>query len=339
MSHSRERSEKICLNCNTPLSGRFCHVCGQENVEPRESIWSIITHFFNDITHFDGKFFRTVGLLIAKPGFLPLEFINGRRASYLHPIRLYIFTSAVFFLVFYAVWTPAIKNMIANDDDSDFYKKYGVPSREVTPGQIPSPSDVILGPLDTIAAVSARETDYESVAAYDSAQKALPVEERAGWINRNITIGLIKRSNKYGGRSSDIRDSIIEDFTHSLPYLLFVTLPICALFLQMLYFRNKNNVYAGNAIFLVYLYVFTFLVLLIYILLGYLKGTYNLGWLEWIRIILLLYIFYYAVKAMRRYYGQGRLVTILKFLVYNILAFVSVFFLFIMFLLLSVIKV
>lgn len=339
MSHSRERSEKICLNCNTPLSGRFCHVCGQENIEPRESIWSIIAHFFNDITHFDGKFFKTVGLLIRKPGFLPLEFINGRRADYVHPIRLYIFTSAVFFLVFYAVWTPAIKNMIADDENSEFSREYGVPSREVTPGQIPSPSDVILGPLDTIAAVTARERNFKTVAEYDSVQKTLPLEERDGWISRNITRGLIKRSNKYGGRSAEIRDSIIEDFTHSLPYLLFVTLPVCAIFLQLLFYRNKNNVYAGNAIFLVYLYVFTFLMLLVYILLGYLEGTYHLGWLEWLRIILLLYIFYYAVKAMRRYYGQSRVATFFKFVVYNFLALVSVFFLFIIFLLLSVIKV
>src|SRR4029079_10879844 len=109
VSHSRERSEKTCLNCNAQLHGRFCHVCGQENTDPRESFWSITTHFFNDITHFDGKFFSTVGKLLVKPGFLPSEFIRGRRASYLHPIRLYVFTSAIFFIIFYAVLAPSIE--------------------------------------------------------------------------------------------------------------------------------------------------------------------------------------------------------------------------------------
>ncbi|RYG30469.1 MAG: DUF3667 domain-containing protein [Chitinophagaceae bacterium] len=325
VSHARERAEKICLNCNTELAGRYCHVCGQENIEPRESIWGVITHFFNDITHFDGKFFKTVGKLIARPGLLPLEYINGRRADYLHPIRLYVFTSAVFFLVFYTVWTPAIKNMVAQNTKT-----------EVTPNEVPSLKDVVRKPMDSIGAVYDREAEYRSLEAYDSSQQTLPAAERDGWFTQKVTKGFIKRSIQYDGKGEGIRDSIIEDFTHKLPYLLFVSLPICALFLTLLFFRNKNNLYAGNAIFLVYLYVFTFLMLLVYILFGYLKTAYHMGWLEWVRILLLLYIFYYAAKAMRRYYGQGRFITFLKFMVYNFLALVTVFCLFIMFLLLSV---
>src|SRR5688500_18211338 len=115
VSHSRERSEKTCLNCNAQLHGRFCHVCGQENTDPRESLWSIITHFFNDITHFDGKFFKTAGNLLVRPGFLPQEFLKGRRARYLHPIRLYVFTSAVFFLVFYSFPAASITAAMSSD--------------------------------------------------------------------------------------------------------------------------------------------------------------------------------------------------------------------------------
>ncbi|RYY15778.1 MAG: DUF3667 domain-containing protein, partial [Chitinophagaceae bacterium] len=89
MSHSKERSEKDCLNCGTIVQGRFCQVCGQENIEPKETLWGLVSHFFQDITHFDGKFFSTGKLLIRRPGFLPKEYISGRRARYLHPIRMY----------------------------------------------------------------------------------------------------------------------------------------------------------------------------------------------------------------------------------------------------------
>jgi ribosomal protein L40E len=102
VSHLPERKEKICLNCNAELQGRFCHQCGQENLEPKESLWHLITHFFNDITHFDGKFFSTSKLLLFRPGFLPAEYMKGRRASYLNPIRMYVFTSAFFFLLFFS---------------------------------------------------------------------------------------------------------------------------------------------------------------------------------------------------------------------------------------------
>ena len=71
MSHGSERKEKNCLNCNARVFGRYCHVCGQENVEPRETAWHLVVHFFNDITHFEGKFSKAIRYLLFRPGFLP----------------------------------------------------------------------------------------------------------------------------------------------------------------------------------------------------------------------------------------------------------------------------
>ncbi|HSZ86319.1 MAG TPA: DUF3667 domain-containing protein [Puia sp.] len=116
MSHLKERKERICLNCNANLYGRYCHVCGQENLELKETVWHLTTHFFNDITHFDGKFFSTVKLLITKPGFLSKEYMIGRRASYLNPIRMYVFTSAIFFLIFFSL---AVGNKMVNFNVKD----------------------------------------------------------------------------------------------------------------------------------------------------------------------------------------------------------------------------
>ena len=106
MSHRPERKEKNCLNCGTTVQGKYCHVCGQENVEPKETFLGMVTHFFNDITHFDGKFFTTLKDLLFKPGFLSAEYMKGRRMRYLNPIRMYVFTSAIFFLIFFSVTDP-----------------------------------------------------------------------------------------------------------------------------------------------------------------------------------------------------------------------------------------
>jgi hypothetical protein len=106
VSHLKERKEKNCLNCQTTVIGRYCHECGQENLEPKETVWHLVQHFFNDITHFDGKFFATVKLLLRKPGFLSAEYIAGRRMSYLNPIRMYVFTSAFFFIILFSLKKP-----------------------------------------------------------------------------------------------------------------------------------------------------------------------------------------------------------------------------------------
>jgi hypothetical protein len=98
------------------VQGRFCQACGQENLEPKETIWHFITHFFYDITHFDGKFFSTVKYLIAKPGFLSKQYIAGKRVTYLHPIRMYVFTSAFFFIIFFSLF-KAERLMQSSDED------------------------------------------------------------------------------------------------------------------------------------------------------------------------------------------------------------------------------
>ncbi len=62
------------------LYGRYCHQCGQKNLEPKETVGHLVLHFFNDVTHFDGKFFSTVKYLLRKPSFLSAEYTVGRRA-------------------------------------------------------------------------------------------------------------------------------------------------------------------------------------------------------------------------------------------------------------------
>ena len=106
MSHRPERKEKNCLNCGTTVIGRYCHVCGQENHPTSQSVWGFITHFVSDIFHFDGKFFSTLRQLLFRPGKIPREYVEGKRTRYLDPVKMYLFTSAFFFLIFFTVANP-----------------------------------------------------------------------------------------------------------------------------------------------------------------------------------------------------------------------------------------
>src|ERR1035437_3260277 len=127
LSRLPQRKEKNCLNCGTQVIGNFCHNCGQENIEPKETVWHLVTHFFEDMTHFDGKFFTSLKDLIIKPGFLSKEYMIGRRVRYLNPIRMYLFTSAIFFLIFFSLYkidenTIKVNDGIENKTFSEIYK-------------------------------------------------------------------------------------------------------------------------------------------------------------------------------------------------------------------------
>jgi hypothetical protein len=119
LSHGQHRKENNCLNCGAEVIGKFCHNCGQPNIEPKETVWQLINHFFADITHFDGKIFSSLRLVILKPGFLSKQYILGKRMSYLHPIRMYLFVSAIFFLIFFSVVKINEKNIGATNYTSE----------------------------------------------------------------------------------------------------------------------------------------------------------------------------------------------------------------------------
>jgi len=100
VQHKNRRKATICPNCEAILNpdANFCSVCGQENHEPTHiSIGHLLYETIEGIWHFDSKFWTTFKSIFTKPGQLSLDFLEGRRARYVPPIRLYIFVSAFFF--------------------------------------------------------------------------------------------------------------------------------------------------------------------------------------------------------------------------------------------------
>lgn len=358
MSHYKEREEKVCLNCNAALSGRFCHQCGQENIEPRETVWGLITHFFNDITHFDGKFFTSLKYLIRKPGFLPAEFRRGRRASYLNPIRMYVFSSAVFFLIFYNVFSIE-KSFSAEDFIQKADKKVFTQLKEAAYKDAETREDSmridsglallregvlsnskkampkdngkkVIDSFDNGVKVSALEfdEDYESREQYDSVQKARPESERDNWFERQLRYKNIDLTEKYGHNEKLMWSEVGNKFLHMFPYMLFISLPLYAIFLKLLYRRKKDFYYVDHIMFLIYLYIFTFIFLLIYFGVDALNKWLDSGWIRLLLTGYFLYGIYYTFRAMRNFYQQGFWKTFLKFSILNFLALITLIFLF-----------
>ena len=93
------RKENDCLNCGSTIQGKFCSNCGQENLEIHESFGHLMNHAISDYFHFDHQFFNTIKPLLFKPGYLTNEYMAGKRVKYLHPVKMYIFISIVYFLL------------------------------------------------------------------------------------------------------------------------------------------------------------------------------------------------------------------------------------------------
>ncbi len=84
-----------CANCGTGLAGPYCWHCGQHVADYHRSVWRFLSDFLDNTFCWDNKFLRTLTPLVRQPGFLTQEFMAGRRVQYVHPLRLFLFTSAV----------------------------------------------------------------------------------------------------------------------------------------------------------------------------------------------------------------------------------------------------
>jgi hypothetical protein len=338
LSHLPQRIERDCLNCGTYVVGRYCHGCGQENIEPKESLWHLGVHLFGDITHFDGKFFASLKDLILKPGFLSKEYMLGKRASYLNPIRMYLFTSFVFFLVFFSIFKVDENSFMGinkNDIDQMDSVKIKELSRELNNGN-PLTKDELKKKI-TSASISFGPTKYKSKEEYDSLLKA--GAEKHNWFIRKLTYKNIEINEKYHDNKGMAAVNLIDKLQHSIPQMLFVLLPLFALFLKGLYIKRKNYYYTDHAIFTVHFYIFVFIEMLLIFGINKISAVTGALWLQYINLTLVLVLLFYLYKAMRNFYGQNRFKTILKyFLLLFSFLFIG-FFLFIIFFLISVFEI
>ena len=116
MSKKTYRKDKTCLNCKYVVENKFCPNCGQENTDTRKTFHHLFLHFFEDLTHYENAFWRTIKNLLFRPASLSKEYLSGKRLSYLAPVRLYIFISFLtFFLI--AVFPNDEKKLIKTDKD------------------------------------------------------------------------------------------------------------------------------------------------------------------------------------------------------------------------------
>jgi len=298
----------------------------------------------------DSEFLDGWKYLLLRPGFLSKEYLRGRRTSYLHPIRMYVFTSAVFFLIFFAFVTGGqgkessekanegnksieqhihvLQDSLKKTTDSaerkkiettinglnltsSYIKRYGGDTRDSSTHQSNKDENVL--PFGTNQPKTIRE--------YDSIQKTLPESERDNWLTRMITYRTIAINQTYKGDEERFNEAFAEKFKHSVPYMMFVSLPLVALVMQLLYVRRRKQFfYVDHLIVLIHIYIAVFISLLIYYRINSLYDATHLALFEWIATIIGIYIFLYGFMAMKNFYGQGIFKTFFK---YFILLFVG----------------
>lgn len=221
MSHKKYRSETNCLNCGADVKGKFCHECGQENLDVHENFFHMVGHFLADYFHYDSKFLRSVVPLFTKPGFLTKEYWDGKRVHYIHPLRLFFFVTILFVIassVFYGHYADKIKTVMKEDSVMSKF------------------DDAYLATLPDSAKIYV-----------DKRRDSMTVKE----IKREKA-GDIRRLNKMKRGTDDVFNSV--------KYVTFLLLPIYALLIKLLYIRRKSF-YVDHVVYMMHVQSFFYFIL------------------------------------------------------------------------------
>jgi len=329
---NRERPRlTYCENCGAPLAGHWCAQCGQPAIDYRRSFRHVIADILDSFLNWDSKFFATLGLLIAKPWRLTNDFLAGKRVRYVHPARLYLLASILFFFaVTYWVKSAHLnpKNLTPQaraEIEADLEKKNLTPEQRANVEKAlkilpPETADKIEQaikrketPAETPKIENASDKEPEAkkpdrrLREFDNTDSASPPNRFEKWIEG-------RAKEKLGERGTNLQLFLITMISN-VPYMVLCCIPLFAFVLKILYLR-KRVFYIDHLVYALHIHTFAYLAIMLIVLatLGLNRTVPGVlaGWI----VGLLWTIFAVQIfLSIRCVYQQGWFVTVFKFFV------------------------
>lgn len=260
--------QKVCPNCGTAVSAeqRYCGHCGQEQRDLHIRFVDLLRDFVAANFNFDTRFVQTLKYLLFRPGKLMQEFSEGRRASYVPPVRLYFFTSFIFFLVI----------------NADF----GSPDRAV----MQFGADGASFEIDTVAAdnepfLAIGDEPFD--ASNDKQVDSLLVD--MGFDDSNVARHLVKQLGKLNSKDPMVSKAYNREFNRNLSIAMFFLMPVFGLLLW-LFWKKPKPYYIDALIFSIHLHSFAFILFTVVGLLTLLSSNVNIYRASF--VVLLVYLLF-----------------------------------------------
>jgi hypothetical protein len=314
MSHGKLREEKDCLNCGHLVEEKYCPNCGQQNIQTRQPFHYLFTHFVEDFTHYDGQFWGTLKNLLFKPGKLTTTYLEGKRQTFVPPVKLYIFVSFITFFLF-ALFPPFDINFDGNKlvNLTKEKSKLSEMKKELkdfrTNEKLEEKDSIYVNKLNAVLEDSVKVSEieetldmnrslddninvsgYNNRKSYDSAVAKKP--SSFDFINVPFAHKYFELKEK-GVKKGDILKKLFETSFHNLPKALFIYLPIFALFLWI--FHNKKKWwYFDHGIFTLHYFSFLLLNILIFSFLSKLTDLSNITFINTIIYLIMTGMLFYS---------------------------------------------
>ncbi len=295
---SGHTEERACLNCATPLIGSHCHQCGQA-AHVHRTLGAFFHDLLHGVFHFEGKIWRTLPLLAWRPGKVTREYIDGRRASYISPIALFLFVVFLSFAVFNAMagpihvdpQTPEEAAAALKDADAKLAKlEKDKAAAEAKGEEVAGIDGQIMG------ARAARD----AVAGLAKSGGAVGAVEGAAQIVRQDRISSFEPLNEAWRRAKQNPDLLIYKLQTNAYKYSWLLIPISVPFLWLLFpFRRRFHLY-DHTVFVTYSLSFMLLLAAVASLIAL------WGRADWLVAVLFFYAPFHMYRQLRETYATSR---------------------------------
>lgn len=321
--HSNPADEQqSCLNCGAKLRGQYCGHCGQRARNRLISLWELVTDAFGDLFEIDSRLWQTLIPILIRPGLLTHDYLQGRRARYMPPFRMYLVLSLIFFVVAFFDPREDLGLLFEPEETTEVTPE---PADESEAAE--AAEEVAQEVLDELAEegviVNGSGTEFNVTFDKDGESEGEceiteeDIEDLPDWLARRLTkerlAHICERAQLDDGRV------LLDNMLDNIPAALIILLPVMAFVLKALYPLSRRY-YVEHLLFFVHFHAFFFLILTLQIVFARLANLINLP--EAISVLTIiaaaLYIPVYLFMSMRRVYGQGRLITFLKYVVLTV---------------------
>ncbi len=254
--------------------------------------WSLVNETFEDIFSLNSRFNRTISFLMLKPGFVSTEYVSGRKARYIPPLRLYLVTSLilVLFLTAQNAFMGAAGTLpaaISVDGESVTLDSDSVPPAGSSDEEMSEAIDKELGNLE-IGFLSDQQVETLRTRIREQAVKTYHVLKEEPSVFYSI---LLDR----------------------LPSMMFLLLPLFALLMKFTYL-SSGRYYTEHLVFTLHNQCFVYIIVLATQILKLADSSSTVGTIAtWIIFLLNLWVPLYLILALKFFYGQGLGITLFKF--------------------------
>ena len=311
-SHEANR----CLNCGTVVTGKHCAQCGQSAETHVLSLKEVAGDVTHSLLHLDSRVWRSVKLLVRRPGELTREFIAGRHQLYIPPFRLYLAISILYF---------ALQTLLPDFEDLKMSVSDKPPAGEVVApvgvggaaGDAKAGNAAKKAAAEKIAQDLRKELEAEGVGKTKGGKSLLSSENCQIDIFDDEGTSEFEKSLSAACRQmqADGGKRFAEHFAATAPKLMFLFLPLMAA-VALLFYWKPRRLYAEHLVLFLHNHAFTFLLLGVTAILTTLADLHFplSGLFGFAAFMLWCYLPYYVFRSMRVVYGEGRIRTTLKFL-------------------------